>query len=319
MSRTLASALVFFGCVAAASGQPSNPPVGKADLPDVQKAQARILELKRLEAAQVVQVEQKRAAQAVFVVNGVIVQQGQAWSDEQIEQWVFQTYGNASGAHRQLESQLATQIVDINRICRLTNAQKEKLQLAGRGDIKRFFDRYEGIKRKAQLIPHDELALQKIWQDIRPLQTTLQSGLFHEESLLTKSLPNTLTDEQFARYDTMVRERRAARHRENINRAVAILQRGIRLRDPQRRELVSLIRSQTRPSPRSGPYEISVLLWQLGRLPNEKLKQLFDPEQWDIVSQQLAGYGQLEPMLKQAGLLPAEGDGADRSDEDRQP
>jgi hypothetical protein len=29
------------------------------------------------------------------------------------------------------------------------------------------------------------------------------------------------------------------------------------------------------------------------------------------VSQQLAQYGQLEPMLKQAGLLPAEDDGAD--------
>jgi hypothetical protein len=49
-------------------------------------------------------------------------------------------------------------------------------------------------------------------------------------------------------------------------------------------------------------------LLQLGGLPKEKLKRLFDPDQWDMVTQRLAGVQRLEPMLRREGLLPAEGD-----------
>ena len=50
---------------------------------------------------------------------------------------------------------LAAQIDNIDRACKLTEAQKEKLHLAGRGDIKRFFDRYERVKGKAEVTQRD--------------------------------------------------------------------------------------------------------------------------------------------------------------------
>src|SRR5205823_12624482 len=92
-------------------------------------------------------------------------------ADEQFDQWVFQQDRNASGARQRLESLLALQVEDIERACKLTKTQKKKLQLAGRGDIKRFFDRYETVKQKSQLLNNDEQKLAEIWQDIRPLQT----------------------------------------------------------------------------------------------------------------------------------------------------
>jgi hypothetical protein len=136
-------------------------------------------------------------------------------------------------------------------------------------------------------------------------------GLFRKDSLFIKSLPNTLNTEQFARYHAMARERRASRHRESIEKAIDELERGIVLRDPQERELITLLTKETKPPKRSGPYEAFVILLQLARLPDDKLKRLFDQDQWGVVSQQLARYGQLEPMLKQVGQWPIEGDAAD--------
>jgi hypothetical protein len=239
----------------------------------------------------------------------------QLWTDEQVERIVFQQDGNASGARQRLDSLLAKQIVDIDRACTLTEAQRKKLQLAGRGDIKRFFDRYEAVKQKSQRIEQNEHSFEQIQPDFNRLRMMVQGGLFQESSLLVKSLPNTLTEEQFAQYDAIARERRVSLHRAAVARAVATLQQGIRLRDAQRRALITLITNETKPSRWSGPYDSYILILQLGRLPEEKLKRLFDDDQWQIVNEQLAQFQQLEPMLRQSGQWPAEDDGPDSTEE----
>src|SRR5438477_5906783 len=70
----------------------------------------------------------------VFIVN-----------DAQFDQWVFGNMGqgNAGVARNKLDSLLALHVDDLERACGLTPAQKKKFVLAGRGDIKRFFDRVE--------------------------------------------------------------------------------------------------------------------------------------------------------------------------------
>jgi hypothetical protein len=207
----------------------------------------------------------------------------QQWTDGQLERLVFQQYGTASGARHQLDWQLAMQLIEIERPCKLTEEQKRKLQLAGRGDIKRFFDRYEEVKRKAEAREQDEQLVQEILEDINTLQMTLQTGVFGEDSLLVKSLPNTLTGDQFARYNAMAQERRASHHRQNIERAVAIfkrrfeilrLNRTIALPKDLRQELITLMTQETKPSRKPGPYDAQVLLVQLAHVPEEKLKSL---------------------------------------------
>jgi hypothetical protein len=236
------------------------------------------------------------------------------WTDENFDQWVFQQERNTSRARQRLNSLLALQVEDIDRACKLTDAQKNKLQLAGRGDIKRFFDRYETVKQKFQLIKQDEQKFQEIWQDISPLQMTLQAGLFYDDSLLYKSLHNTLTGEQFARYDAIARERRAFRHRANIELAVTVLEQAMPLRDAQRRELITLLTNQTKPPRKSGQYDYYLIMFQLGRVPEGKLRALFDDTQWKVVNRHLAQYEGMKPFLKQSGQLPDQDDEADRAD-----
>ena len=249
MSRTLASTLVLVGCVGAASAQPPNARIGQA----VPADQALI----------------RTERELLFVIVRP------TWTDEQIGRWVFWN-GNASAARHELESQLTMQIADVDRACSLSEAEKSKLQLAGRGDIKRFFDR--------------------IQQEPNALRISLGACLFHEDSLLVKSLPNTLTADQFARYEAIARKRREHFHRESVLNAVAILKlsfertvaalhRDIVLREEQRQDLITLMMHETRPSRRPGPCDYQVLIVQLGLLPEEKLKRLFDLDQWVIMKE----------------------------------
>jgi hypothetical protein len=264
--------MVLVGCIGTASAQPPNARIDKAVPLDVQ--------LERL----MIHAERK----ALFVIVRP------TWTDEQIGRWVFWN-GNASAARQELESQLAAQISDIDRACSLTDTERKKLQLAGRGDIKRFFDR--------------------IQQESNSPRISLGASLFHEDSLLVKSLRNTLTSDQFARCEAIARKRRELRHHESVLNAVAMLkldfeeERAIVVREAQWQDLLTLMTHETAPSRRPGPCDYQVLLLQLGRLPEEKLKRLFDPDHRQIMQRVIAGYQRLEPMLRQEGLLPAEGDG----------
>ena len=129
-------------------------------------------------------------AQAVNNLRVAVI--AQAPNLEQMDQWVFGRYGGSGGAHSKLDSSLLLRIQDLERTCGITEAQKMKLRLAGRGDIKRFFDRLEELKRKLQQGQNDPNA--NIWQAIQPLQVELNTGLFGDDSLYAKTIKRTLNE-----------------------------------------------------------------------------------------------------------------------------
>ncbi|HEV8063021.1 MAG TPA: SIMPL domain-containing protein [Gemmataceae bacterium] len=234
----------------------------------------------------------------------------QVWNEQQLEQWIFQNDQNATGARKRLDSRLTLHLEDLNRACKLTEEQNKKLKLAGRGDIKRFFDRYETLKRKFKPInqnqPNFQEEWQKMWQDISPLQTTLQAGLFREDSLFHKSVYNTLTTEQRTSYDALERERRQYRVRANIELTVSNLEQMAPLRDEQRQKLITLMTNEIKLPRVSGPYDYYYVQWQLSKIPEEKVKPLFDDAQRKALNQFLNQARAMELTLKQAGQLPAD-------------
>jgi hypothetical protein len=232
------------------------------------------------------------------------------WSDEQIDQMIFQQDHNAAGARGRLVTQLTLHVEDIDRVCKLTDAQKKKLDLAGRGDIKRFFDRYDIVKQKCQALKGDAEGQQRIWQEINPLQNTLQTGLFHQDSLFYKSLHHTLTPDQSSPYAAAARERRESHHRATVELVVLTLEQCMPLRDAQRQELIRLVVKETKPPRKSSPNDYSVVMYQLSRIPEDKLKPLFEASQWKATSRLLAQYRGMEPWLTQSGLLETESDDA---------
>jgi hypothetical protein len=242
---------------------------------------------------------QQKAAAVLRVARPV-----QVWPDEQFDQWVFN--GNAAAGRQRLDAMVALNIEDIERAGQLTEAQKKKMQLAGRGDVKRLFDGYESAKRKFRLLGNDVQKLQDVMPDVGPLQTALRGGSFLDNSILAKSLPHTLTAEQLGKYDMVVTERRALRHRANIEMAVMMLEDSAPLRDAQRQALITLLTTETKPPRKSASYDYYVTIIQIGHVPEEKLKPLFTDPQWKAASRIINQYRGYEKVWKENGILPGD-------------
>jgi hypothetical protein len=120
---------------------------------------------------------------------------------------VFQAHGDANGARKVIERQLRSQLEELERVCGLSEMQKEKLALAAQGDMKRFFGQVEEARKKFFAMENDQLAFKALWfDDLRPLQAKLTIGLFSEGSLYTKTLRGTLTPAQWKKYDAVLRK-----------------------------------------------------------------------------------------------------------------
>lgn len=229
---------------------------------------------------------------------------GQAgWTDEQFDQWVFQQYGNASTARVRLKESLELYTENVDQACGLSDAQKQKLRLAGQGDIERFFRKFKKVKTKFQAIRNDQQKVNQIFQDISPLQAKLATGIFDRDSLLQKCLVNTINREQFLKYLKVDEERQRFHHEAEIGVIISILDQAAPVTAEQRRKLSDLLRRETRPPRKSGQYDYYAMMHQAAKIDDEKFQQILDDIQWQVFNQQLGQMRAMEAWLKQNGIL----------------
>jgi hypothetical protein len=225
----------------------------------------------------------------------------QEFTVEQLDQWVFQQHGNSQGARQALNSELLMRIENLERTTKLSPAQKEKLQLLGKGDIQHFFDRYGAFKEKfrglrlKQTDADFQQKWQNLWQEINPLQMTLQAGLFKNDSLFEKSLTSTLTAEQLQRRAAVDKERQEFRKRGKVAVGVALFEQSLPLREEQRRQLTDLLLSETQAQQWQGNTAAIHVLVTLSRISEAKVKPLFDDAQWQAVKQEMGQFRRRGP------------------------
>lgn len=106
------------------------------------------------------------------------------------------------GVKSRLQAVLQIRIAEIDRACQLTDLQKKKLELAGRGAIKQLID---AIEEKSRTMKWKEfrngnrvIRFRRDEADVELLRWQLRSGPFSEDSFFAKSLFNVLTPEQAA-------------------------------------------------------------------------------------------------------------------------
>ena len=95
-----------------------------------------------------------------------------------------------------LNSQLRVKIASVDRLIALSEEQKGKLQLAGRGDISRFVDQVEKQRRKFRDVKDadiDDRIVNEMNREARQLRGIINSGLFEENSLFGKTRQSMLT------------------------------------------------------------------------------------------------------------------------------
>jgi hypothetical protein len=104
----------------------------------------------------------------------------------------------------ELEQVLQRQVEAVAVVCGLTSGQEHKLELAGRGDIKRICDRIEELRMEFQL--YDDHVGRKVPEALRQqateLRGVLDSGLFNDNSLFVKTLRYDLDGGQWAIYES---------------------------------------------------------------------------------------------------------------------
>jgi hypothetical protein len=114
---------------------------------------------------------------------------------ENFDRWLF---GEESAARpeRHLDEILLTRVRDAAREYDLNERQRRKLQLAGRGDIKRFFDRVEdrrrGFETERQRFQTGLAALKRL----NDLSEIYQKGPFGDGSLFAKTLRKIQDDQK---------------------------------------------------------------------------------------------------------------------------
>jgi hypothetical protein len=245
------------------------------------------------EEEEAVENEAPQRVQPVFMMN-----------DDQFDQWIFGGPRNSGAGRNKLDTLLTLQVDDVSRACGLSELQKKKLLLAGHGDIKRFFDRVDEKRRKFDKVKNDQNKIGEIYQELQPLQMALNSGLFSEGSIFAKTLKKVLAHEQASRYEAMVREKRLFRYRAKIELIVASLDQTVGFSDDQRRALIELILRETEVPKKFGQYDYWLVMYQTGKIPESKLKMIFDDKQWGFMNRQLNQMRGMEQFLRNNGMLP---------------
>ncbi|MEK6261530.1 MAG: hypothetical protein AABP62_23270 [Planctomycetota bacterium] len=229
--------------------------------------------------------------------NGFMMQEAN------FDQWIFQGNGNAAAGRARINSHLKLKLDELDRVCVLTETQKLKLTLAARGDMKRFFDQVEELRRKFLAVKNDQNGFNQIWQEISPLQQKQAAGLFGETSIFAKTVRKTLTDEQQARYRIVLDERRRFRYRATIEVSLTSLGNTVALRHDQHEALLKLMVEETQPPHLFGQYDNYVVMYEMSKLPAPKLKGLLDERQWKLLQQQFNQARGLEAHLVQSGII----------------
>lgn len=224
--------------------------------------------------------------------------------ENQFDSWIFQNFPTAAAARKKLDQMLSLQMDDVDRACQLTESQKKKLLLAGRGDMVQFYEQVEVVRKKFLLVRKDQQKFNEIWQDISPLQVKFQAGLFGDDSFYHKTLRNMLKGEQLSKYSQIDGERRKFQYRAKVELVVAMLENAMPLRDEQRQKLINLIAEETKP-PRSfgQQQDYYIVMWNISKIPEKTLKPLFNDAEWEVLNQQFQQVRGLEQWLKQSGAL----------------
>lgn len=154
-------------------------------------------------------------------------------------------------ARNKAEDSLQTYLTMIDQDASLSDQQRDKLRLAGRLDIHRFFADYARAKRG---FAFGRVAVQG-WQEellrlrtaVRPLADRYVAGLHDESSLFSKTLYSTLDADQRLVVERLFRERKRARYQHLIRLTLAMIDYRLPLTEQERTTITELLLTKTEP------------------------------------------------------------------------
>ena len=208
---------------------------------------------------------------------------------------------------------LATRIAELNALCKLSSAQKQKLELAGKGDIKRYFDKVARFKQELEL-RLEPPTRNELSESTSGLRFVLSSGLFLDGSLIARTISNTFTTEQLAVYDARVLANIRTGHEAAIKDLIVLLEPNS-ARDAhvwtafQKQQFGEFVNSEIEPTRCEGPYRVHYLVVRLGHVDPARLKEFLPEITYRQLRRSCEELKEFEPILREAGYFQEKDDG----------
>lgn len=216
----------------------------------------------------------------------------------------------AENARKRMESAIDAEMQWLAGGCRLTESQKKKLRLAGRGDIGSFFSRAEELRAKVVGRALDQQEYSELSMEMSLLRMASQNGLLNDTSLFRKTLRRTLDDQQRAEFQRLLRQRQLEaaeagvvvweRVTTNGNGVKAI---GLKLSSDTRRKVCELIVEQGRLPESTNPYMRYIVLLEADRLA-DNVRPLMNDEQWEEFQKLVEQAKRVEPSIRRYAQWP---------------
>jgi len=236
-------------------------------------------------------------ASAVDEEDAVVIENANQFvvSENQIEQWVFRNNNGNISAKQKVDSGLQIEIELVKTAVTLTEDQQKKLELAGRGDIARFFGELDVHKKKFPAGSMTQEKFNEMWQKIQPLTARYQAGLHGRGSLFYKMLPIILTSQQWEQFQEQDRERQRRHYRAKIEVVLTVLDQRLPMTREQRQKFIEVVMAKSEPPKVYGQSDYYLIMWRISQIPDEHLKPLFDEQEWKVfirTTQQVRGMRQ---------------------------
>ena len=185
----------------------------------------------------------------------------------------------------QLETILALKIEYLDRACGITGSQKRKLELAGRGDIKRFFDAVQELGRRYDAVKDSQEAFAKLQSEVQALANRRGKQLFDEASIFAKTLSKMLTAEQTARIETACAGRVLSAIEPRSTWSSRAWTSWLASATSNAGGSPSCSVRETRPArSSSADFDVEIVIAQAAELPESKIRPIFDDDQWRSVA-----------------------------------
>lgn len=226
-------------------------------------------------------------------------------NEQTIMSWIFNNRQSTDRVREELEEIIQTRIDLIVAACDLSPEQRAKLELAGAGDIHRFFNEYAALRRTIRMGNVSIEEYQEINQKVQPVRQKYSAGLHSRESLFAKAVPYVLDARQQSQYAEFERARRKRQYESMVRGTVALIENEIPLSNDQREKFLKLILAEEAPLRVDvvSYYHVYLVLYRISKIPEEQLKPIFLENEWKVMKPLINRGQAYRQVLIREGLL----------------
>ena len=225
-------------------------------------------------------------------------------TDRQFDRWVFLNEMDSDMARQLAEARLSSRIAFVDLICGISPEQRRKLEVAGRGEIKAFFDDLAQLRAKVRSAGKDVEELDRLGVEVRrQAMSYLQLGSL--DSRFSKVLRATIDREQSDRYRERWDEVRLLRYQSRVEWVCLTLQKNHDFSVGERFRLVVVMLEETRPLRVFGPGDYYGVMCQAARIPEQRIRPIFFQDaDWRALQAEFDDARRRERFLRDSGCLP---------------